>query len=165
MNKVKEKKRCWNCNGDVPVTSMQCMHCGADVSSEQDLDILQKSPYQFVHTNNQNAYKAQLEDELSAQRPPYTTDSYAEYNANAENLDKNNSIIHKNLRQGLKPLFLLLPGAVLFIFSLFLFFFAKNGVLILRWKSFVWPFYLFISLPLLYYGWKSLNHLDDETKY
>ena len=50
---------------------------------------------------------------------------------------------------------LLSVGVQLFIFSLLLVFFSDGGALLLRWSSRFWFLYLFASLPLLLFGYRS----------
>ncbi len=51
---------------------------------------------------------------------------------------------------------LLLPGAVFFLFGLALYLFSQEGILTLRWNASYWSYYLVLSLPLLYFGWRQV---------
>ncbi|MBA3603562.1 MAG: hypothetical protein H0W50_07975 [Parachlamydiaceae bacterium] len=54
---------------------------------------------------------------------------------------------------------LLMGGSFFFLFSLLLFFFSNNGYFVLRWSDSYWFLYLFVALPMLYFGIVNLQRL------
>jgi hypothetical protein len=56
----------------------------------------------------------------------------------------------------LGPIAALMAGGFLFGFTILLLVCAKDGVMTLQWKTSVWPIYLLLSLPALFWGWREL---------
>lgn len=56
---------------------------------------------------------------------------------------------------------LLMGGSFFLLFSFLLFFFSNNGFFTLIWSDKYWYIYLFVSLPMLYFGWKKLQEIPD----
>ncbi len=54
---------------------------------------------------------------------------------------------------------LLMGGSFFFLFGLLLFFFSNNGYFVLRWSDSYWFLYLFVALPMLYFGIVNLQRL------
>lgn len=167
VKKKDQKQVCWHCEGGVDVGVTQCPYCGVDLTSASAVEVNeeQKSTYRFVNTKQQGL------ESLSILNPPYmggrqghSDQENVMEDSGWEEKDSEEPFVNEDLKQGIKPLLLLLPGSVFLVFSLFLFLFSHNGVFILKWNSFLWPFYFLASLPLLYYGWRTLNKINDEKK-
>lgn len=77
--------------------------------------------------------------------PPYTAQA------------KEQIVPQEKPKSGALPLALLVPGAVFFVFSLFMLFFSNGDTLILEWDASYWFIYLLVSLPLLYLGVRLLK--------
>lgn len=57
------------------------------------------------------------------------------------------------------PLVLLLAGSMLFLFGLALILFSHKGRFTLSWDATYWFAYFIVSIPFLYFGWKSLDKI------
>ena len=57
------------------------------------------------------------------------------------------------------PTILITLGAQLLLFGLLMFLFSHKGILILKWDARLWFLYIFASIPLLIFGYKSLSKL------
>lgn len=102
--------------------------------------------------------------------PPYqgvgTIDpstSQAPYSISGESqaLHQEAGEVHQKEWSLLRPLFFLLPGAVLFLFGLVLFLYSGQQYLTLRWNCDFWPYFLLPSFFLLFFGWRSLCHEEE----
>lgn len=170
------QKQCWNCQQSVQAYAIQCPHCGAELGAVADIE---SSPYQHV------PYSAQEErsptQDYSIQSAPIPEAPYSSsfrespqesllpredsWNSSSEEVgsyEEEQMWVQQEIKRDLKPLLLLLPGAVFFVFGLILLFFSHDGVFVLRWNSAFWPFYLLLSLPLLYFGWRALGAMEES---
>jgi len=60
----------------------------------------------------------------------------------------------------LVPILLFSFGVNFFLLGLILFFFSEEGSLHLKFNGSLWFLYVFLSMPLLYFGFKKLSKLD-----
>ena len=60
------------------------------------------------------------------------------------------------------PLLLLALGANLLTLGLLLFFFSDNGTLTLEWNASKWFIYCLTSLPLVYFGLKTIRRSQSD---
>jgi len=139
------KKLCWNCEGNVEKEAVQCLYCGVTLTPSYEDEA---PPYQISSQQS-----------TSIPFPPYNSSE-----TNQEGIQP----IHPSLGSTAEshiisiPFALLLSGIVLFLFSLILLFFSKDGVLTLKWNAHYWFLYLVIALPLLLFGWKLLKTPEDS---
>ena len=157
---LKEKKICWSCNAEVHIYTAQCPSCGSDLTECNKGKEPQQfqSPYQFVSPTH---------SEEEAVTPPNQFAHYAhEDNTEVEpqeNPIEEDPVFHPQFIKGVKPLLLILPGGIFCAFACMLIFFSNpNGELILKWKSALWPFYLLVAFPMLYFGWKALRQIEER---
>jgi hypothetical protein len=158
---TKEKvKMCPFCEGTIAASSTECKYCGSSLIKSQ---------------KRASAY--QTEDSLaSLYDPPYAPNKRpnhygippshihtTEYDDDYEEGEGEEPPKRKVTDEGedeeassLGALLLLSIGGVLFTLAWLLLFFSEHGRLILEWKSRYWFAYLFLSLPLLYKGYKKL---------
>lgn len=68
----------------------------------------------------------------------------------------------EDVKRQVFPIASLLSGSVFLIFSIALHLFSVNGTLTLKWNSSYWPVYFFLSIPLLLFGWRSLESSEEE---
>ncbi|MFA6916437.1 MAG: hypothetical protein WC222_08570 [Parachlamydiales bacterium] len=136
MSPVPKHKLCWQCEGNIDFTQDHCPYCG-------------------VYLNVESNFAAASEEHTFT--PPYRLPNIQE-NESGDNA--NVEAIQPGIIDYLKPLLLLLLGSTLSIFALMLYLFSSNGVLTLQWNADVWYLYLVISVPLLWAGWRALNHAD-----
>lgn len=64
----------------------------------------------------------------------------------------------------LLPMFLLIPGVFFLLFGMIMFLFSREGVLSLSWDAHYWFIYLGGALPLLYYGWRLLQKVEEDQE-
>lgn len=64
------------------------------------------------------------------------------------------------MESAFKTLLLLLAGMVFFMFGLILFLYSSQPFFTLRWDTSNWIYFLPPSLPMLYFGWKSVQEME-----
>lgn len=162
---TKEKlKLCPYCEGSVHVDATTCLYCGERLTTEDKKIPLaeQKMPE-----------SRSLDDSLATHyQPPYVAKSYERTGVpnpapkvRAKETAREPSQEHKQREKEafdesnrtIWSLLLLSIGSHLFTLGWLVFFFSDRGKLALEWKSRYWPLYVLLSLPPIYYGWKSLK--------
>lgn len=151
--KPKKKKLCWNCEGGVALDVENCPYCGVYLSPT---DKPEKN-----RSSNSALGKSQTEPSSEIPIAPYAQDT-------AEAVQEEPSEIAGEgvslLGSTLQPLLLLLTGAVFSIFGLALFLFSHKGVFTLSWNGTYWFLYLLLGVPMLLFGWLSLNKINEEAE-
>ncbi len=172
------RKICWYCEGSVPYSSSQCAYCGSDLS---DQELKQESPVEKrAHWDDEvmldhslaSRYKPPYlarerfsdEEQQVEAKPPYkkTAPKKSPTTAQAGSQESRDAIeAEKDVdNKDALSLLLLSLGGFLMTLGLLLFFFAEEGVLILKWNANYWFVYCFLSLPLLYFGFRYLGSLN-----
>ena len=167
MTATVSTKLCWNCEASLNAESLKCPYCGVELDAEdstseasEDEELLQ-APYKLV-----KAKQVETPSVTSIEDLP-DIDKYRVSDEEWEQAQKNQlgeETVPRpsdHVRDTLVPLSLLLAGSVFFLFGLMVLLFAKDGALVLEWNGDYWFYYLFASLPMLYFGWKSLQDLGD----
>ena len=166
MNDNEKKKMCWNCEGDVHFYALQCPYCGVDLGGgetdkEEEEPDLQDAPYRPVDSNLEQDDVDIPEAPYAPRQPENEEVTEEEWQENLNEAEEH--IIQPDFKYGILPLILLLPGAVFLLFSMCLFLFSgDDGFLTLQWRGSFWPFYFVSSIPLIFYGWRSLKKLDKN---
>jgi hypothetical protein len=152
---VKPKKRqklCYNCEGEVDLDVIVCPFCAADLREEKPE--LQRSSFSpsvsSVKQMNteQSLYPSHYpEPEMAPPRPVEQTLPAIE--------EQEEPTTIKTL---LTPVLLLTSGMHLFMLALALIFLSDHGVLVLKWDAKFWILYLIASLPLLVFGYRSIQN-------
>lgn len=165
MGTPKNRKLCWNCDGSVHTHATKCPYCSTDLS--------ESAPVTLSATAPPPPYAAP-EPQLVARRvtpqPPYnTTPLHAEPPPREEPTAMSppspvTSSRVPTLRDVVLPMLLLLPGAFFLLFGAVLILFSADGVLTLRWNAHYWILYLALAIPLLYFGWRSLNQVEHQAE-
>ena len=156
MKTTTKKRICWNCHGNVSLEACNCIYCGVYLNRDEEFDEAEEEqeeldpPYKLTeHT----------EKEEVIHNPPYTSQ-----HLNAD-VAKPGNLVSILRFAGWKSIILsitmLLSGAVFLLFAVILLLFAKDGFFTLQWNANRWFFYLIAALPLLFFGWQSLEKLDD----
>lgn len=150
MNAIPKTKLCWNCEGNVSLADENCPYCGVGVQSAllQGYQENFTPPYrlgsqQRSETIPESPFKSKATEEVEEE-------SQEETEAAAE------------FKKFLITMSLMLSGSVFLIFGVVLALFSKGGVFTLQWNSTYWYAYLILALPLLLFGWNSLQRLDDH---
>lgn len=131
MNEQMKKRLCWNCEGSVSKQLETCPYCGVylsptDQSGNEDRHLL-SPPFP------QEATKEETRNELKNEK---------------EEAEEETSI--------LASLVLFLSGFTFALFGLALWLFADKGRLTLSWSADWAPLFMLLSLPLLFFGIRSL---------
>jgi hypothetical protein len=169
MSTKPKKKLCWNCEGNVSVKEVMCPYCGVSLhpstngGKEGQKDHL-NPPYKLVNP----AHEQHIPLPLYAPTAEETEESEPEKEVDQEE-EKNHSKLplFNSATEASKvviTLALLIGGSIFFIFSLALLLFSDEGYLTLRWNGSFWFVYLLISIPMLIYGWKFIQTLDDSKE-
>lgn len=152
MTMKKDKRLCWNCEGDVSYQISQCPYCGVDVTQPQAKD------ENAIFKGYATPFQAAAHQEIP--QPPYAQTQSKEIVMETVSLE-GESEPHKESapasNRDLKALLLLLPGIVFSLFGLTLLCFSTDGVLTLQWNQNVAIFYFLGAAPLLYLGWRSFR--------
>lgn len=159
MKAKSKKKLCWNCEGSVSLQVENCPYCGVYVSPENEgKDNLFAPPY-----------SSQLETKQDIPVPPYAlnnttaeeTTSLQDDDLQESEDEKTSDEVVDQIKDFIQPMILLLAGTVFFIFGLTLLLFSHEGVFTLKWNGNYWFLYLLISLPMLGFGWITLQKIKD----
>jgi len=153
MSAVPKKKLCWNCEGNIIKDVDNCPYCGVYVHSPE-LDEINNWNVPYVVENKK--------EEIPS--PLYQLHSTEEVQDNVnEELNESHSesaSMFQQLKNDVLPTLLLMVGSIFFLFGLILFLFSNQGTLTLQWNGNHWPYFLFFSLPSVYFGWKFLLQVD-----
>lgn len=159
MTTATKKKLCWNCEGRVGFSEEHCPFCGVylsptstpgEESQGEAEDQLPQPPYQLDGE--------QIDDHVHDS--PYQEHLPGQQERQA-GLSETALASHEDLRKMVTPMGTLLAGSIFFLFGLVLLLFSKDGKLTLQWSSDYWYVYLIISLGMLFWGWRSLQFVDD----
>jgi hypothetical protein len=154
------QKKCPNCEELIHPYATSCPYCSSDLSREEvdvslpEQEEIPEAPYQVQH---------------EAALDPEQVESPFRFVGSEEEPIEEEPVVGESpppsegedLLVVLKPMAMLLGGMVFLLFGLALFLFARNGVLTLNWNGSWWPFYLVTSLPMLFFGWRSLHEIDE----
>ncbi|MCE2983582.1 MAG: hypothetical protein LW832_08460 [Parachlamydia sp.] len=145
MSALPKKKLCWNCEGNVPKDLDNCPYCAV-----------------YLQGIGDDANAGWIPDEISNEIPPPPYQIQEEIKK--EEQEANNYPLQINfnqLKQDVLPALFLMGGSVFFLFGIILTLFSENGVFTLQWQSHYAPYFLFISLPLIFFGWKFVQQLEE----
>jgi len=151
MTEATKTKLCWNCNAEVERSAENCLYCGVYLHpSPEDLDTSTgdtpfASPPPLYQPEETKEEELLVEEETEVEAP-------------IEQAPPEQS----ELKATALPLTFLIMGSIFFLFSLILLLFSTDGLLVMKWDATYWFVYLFLSLPLLFVGWKSLQSLDEK---
>ncbi len=145
---VKAKKRqklCYNCEGEVDLDVIVCPFCAADLREEKPE---QQAP------QLQQSFK-NIDTQQSLYPPPYSP-RVREIEEEVQSAQ-----VGEEPKGSYGSVILLTLGAQLLLLGLFMLFFSSKGSLILKWDARFWYFYIIASIPLLIFGAKSLNKINQ----
>lgn len=145
----KRTKLCWNCEGVVDRHAENCLYCGVYLHPGQEEEEDDSPPY------------SPRQKKEEAPSPPYSAEEGTEKVEEVEySSDYKGS---EDVKGMILPLLFLLVGATFLVFSMMLYFFSKDGYLVMKWNASYWFIYLIFSLPLLYIGWRTLLYFDEHA--
>lgn len=155
MSAVPKRKLCWNCEGNIALSEENCSFCGVFQNPYgQGVEPCSKEENQRSSSHLYALDSLTQEEEPQQQPSPlYEDPSY---------LAQDPAQVIGEAWLLVKPLVCLMIGFSTAFFSLLLFFFSHEGFFTLQWRADMWYIYILISLPALWVGFKSLNHLPDR---
>jgi len=152
MSNEEKKKLCWNCEGSVLRSASNCPFCGVYLHpEEEDTRSISKNldpPYP-----NRETAKIPISPYAN-----HKNNSIAEEEKEVANVAVNKS----GWKTVIAPLTFLLSGSVFFLFGFLMLLFSVDGWFTLQWNSDYWYIYLLISIPLLYFGWQTLENINED---
>lgn len=151
MPEKTKKKLCWNCEGSVAIIDEKCPYCGVSVDLSP---IIGTQPHDhlappFRMNNSQSDSKIDSSPEKEESEPDVTIAPLVETSTS-------------EVQQVIYSLFSLLIGVVFVLFGLILLLFSDQyGIFTLQWHTSYWFLYVFLGLPLIFYGWRAASQLSD----
>ncbi len=153
MSITQKQKLCWNCEARVTYQEEYCPYCGVYLSPDTDINDLNsflQPPYQMGkpdQTIPSSPFSETSFEEASSEKDQSVNDTQEN-----EDLEKGSAVL---------PLIFLLSGSVFFVFGIILWLFSDNGIFSLQWNANYWYFYFWLSIPLLFFGWRKFRLIND----
>lgn len=158
MKPKKRQKLCHNCEGEMDLDVIVCPFCAADLREEKPE--LKRPSYNpsFLQANqqtNQSLYPSSYsskpkEGEQEAVEEPEMPETVATSPTERSESETKNIF---------GPTIFFTLGVQLFLFGFLMLLFSHKGVVILKWDAHYWFGYVLVSLPFLYFGYKSVSKL------
>lgn len=159
MSAIPKKKLCWNCEGSIARDVDNCPFCGVYLHATEEMEGGFWNP----------SYRPEKETDLESSVPaPIYQAIEQEKESVIEPLPVSAVIkagdlaSYQQLKQDLFPILFLMAGSIFFIFGLVVYFFSEGGTLTLQWREEYGFYFLLLSAPLLYFGWKFLNQVNSN---
>jgi hypothetical protein len=158
MSAVPKKKLCWNCEGNVSKEIDNCPYCGVYVHAAE---LEEDSSW------NPTYYPSKTEEIPS---PLYQSQVIVENKEEQEEITEENSIsfpwnaLFGQLKEDVFPTLFLMMGSIFFLFGIVMILFSDKGSFTLQWQSHYGYYFLALSCPLVWFGWKFLQQLDKESE-
>ncbi len=151
MSAVPKKKLCWNCEGNVSKEIDNCPYCGVYIHAEAEDDSGWSPSY---HSSQQEdiptpLYQVKSQSDSDVEEQPQETSLSA-------------AATWAHLKKDVLPLLLLMAGSIFFLFGVVLFLFSQEGTLTLQWQEHYWTYFLGLSAPFIFIGWKLLQQLETD---
>lgn len=150
MKTKKRQKMCYNCEGAIDLDVIVCPYCAADLREEK--------PEQQAPSYNPKNILKNLNTQQSlypSQKPPERVEAEEETDEEPAEMVST----EEEARDMIGPTVLMTLGAQLLLFGLLMLFFSNKGVMVLKWDARLWYAYVLASIPLLIFGYKSVNKL------
>ncbi|NCF70135.1 MAG: hypothetical protein GWP59_00385 [Chlamydiales bacterium] len=179
MDKGSTVKVCWSCDGKVSNQSVQCPYCGAHLGTQQESSLGVNSQAQSSYTSEDASQKPRYQQVKTVSSEDNFTPLYSQSTGESSSED---SFERQSFQQAspeasaskhyeeaqasgsvkeMLAFSLLLVAMGLFLFSIILFLFSKDGYLVLKWKSSYWLFCLLLSIPVFFFGWRALGQVEE----
>lgn len=158
MKPKKRQKLCHNCEGEIDLDVIVCPFCAADLREEKPEQRRPSYNPSFMHVNqqtNQSLYPPSYSmkspaEEVFLEPEPEVVESAAPLPQEQSSSDSKNMFA---------PIVLFTLGVQLFLFGFLMLLFSHKGVVILKWDAHFWFWYVFASIPFLYFGYKWISKL------
>ncbi len=152
MKPKKRQKICFNCDGEIDLDVIVCPYCAADLREEKPEQQRPIFPPEGT-TKNQKTMESLYPSSPRIHADLPQEDAPA---APAEAIEEPSEAKSKNI---FGPTILFTLGVQLCLFGLLMVLFSHKGVMVLRWDARLWFLYVFASIPLLVFGYRSLSKL------
>lgn len=153
MKPKKRQKMCYNCEGEIDLDVIVCPFCAADLREE-------KPEQQRPHFNPTASVK-NLTTQQSLYPPHYAPKQAALQQEDAPFPEEAQmpAMESEETKSIFGPTILMTLGTQLLLFGILMFLFSTKGAMILKWDARLWFLYVFASIPLLIFGYKSVSKL------
>lgn len=156
MKPKKRQKLCHNCEGEIDLDVIVCPFCAADLREEKPEQRRPSYNPSFMHVNqqtNQSLYPPAYSIKSAPEEAPLEPEAREPVVAMpAEEVET----VSKNI---FAPVVIFTLGVQLFLFGFLMLLFSHKGVVVLTWNAHFWFWYVFSSIPFLYFGYKSIARL------
>lgn len=171
MLSTDNQRQCSRCEEYIHPQSTSCPYCGIDLTTSKNAN-----PTVAPQPNPLIINLSKPLNPLAIPASPYTPSANSLPIPAPEASFKENHAPHKlpeapeeapsnasarSFFMLLTPLLLLLSGSIFSLFGAILALYSEGGVFTLHWNSSYWPLYLGLAAPLLFFGWRALNKLED----
>jgi len=161
--KIKQRQKlCYNCEGEADLDVIVCPFCAADLREDKPEERVGTA----LNAGARLLYGQQISQDLplfpSSSLPPTIYPPHEERNDLNEDLDimptlpSDQSLTEIEPKNQFGATLLFSLGTQMFALGVLLLLFSQKGQLILKWDARFWFVYLFISIPLLIFGYRSL---------
>jgi hypothetical protein len=156
MKPKKRQKLCYNCEGEVDLDVIVCPFCAADLREEkpEQNKYSYNSAFSVKNLETQESLYTQPRPTLKMPSPPEVPIDEVDEEPEALEVEEGDSP-----RSIIGPTLLFTLGVQLFLFGLMMFFFQKEGAMILKWDARMWFLYIFASIPFLIFGYRAISKL------
>lgn len=142
----KGQKICPHCDAFIDMQVIICPYCGGDVSEEVEEHYSYSSQEEKDHLSSNHAIS-------SLYPPPYEP----KVQENVDIMEEEEEPVASKKGNIFLSTLILSFGVNLLAIGLFLFFFSKNGQLLLRFNSSFWFLYILTGAPAIYWGVRTLS--------
>jgi RNA polymerase subunit RPABC4/transcription elongation factor Spt4 len=151
----KRQKLCQNCDGEVDLDVIFCPYCGSDLLEEKKVNLAVEEVEKVAASKQGKIHYP----------PPYTASKTTPLSF-AKEEEEETAVEPPQQKSQIVPkspfwaVLLVTLGAQALLLGVLLFIFSEGGAVHLRFDAKMWLFYVIFSMPMLYFGWKSVSQLD-----
>ncbi len=157
MKPKKRQKLCHNCEGEIDIDVIVCPFCAADLREEKP-----EQRYSSYVSQVQQMSQKQTNHSLYPETTPAPEIAHVVESIKEEVAEAVEAVLPEEAeaKPGVfLPTILFTLGIQLCVFGLLMLLFSHKGMVILKWDARCWFFYLFASVPFLYFGSKYMSKL------
>jgi len=144
-----KSEECKNCDG---CPAECCKYVAIEIDTPEDIDDFEDIKWYVSHKNittQQSLYPSHYPREEEA-----PTQDTEEPTHQAERL-----VDDEEPKSIVGPTIMITLGVQLLLLSFFMLLFANDGIMVLRWDARFWFFYMIAAVPLLIFGYRSVDRL------
>jgi len=159
MSAVPKKKLCWNCEGNVAKQIDNCPYCGVYLHpSEIEEDSTWNAGYPLPSSKREQIpssfHEINHEGEVDAQEEPTSGEASRSFSWNS---------LFWQFKRDIFPILFLMMGSLFFLFGVVLLLFSQNGMFTLQWQESHAVYFLLLAFPLIGFGWRFLQQLEETN--